>query len=114
MKVDIVVCLLCIVQDIEEGDRLGGQFGPHKPTILRQCRTCDVNWDNLEDPFVVCEQLHALQMHKIAQSDNDNLRRQWSQHKLYNAYIDMPLADLERGIFGSMPVETMHVFCTAI
>ena len=110
MKVDIVVCLLCIVQDIEEGDRLGGRFGPHKPTILRQCRTCDVNWDNLEDPFVVCEQLHALQMHKIAQSDDDHLRRQWSQHKLYNAYIDMPLADPERGIFGSMPVETMHVF----
>ena len=110
ITVDIVVCLLCVVQDIEEGDRLGGRFGPHQPTIQRQCRTCDINWDNLEDPFVTCHLLQASAMHEIAQSDNALLRQQWSQHKLFNAFIDVPIADPERGIFGAMPVETMHVF----
>lgn len=110
MVVDIIVCLLCIVQDIEEGDRLAGRFGPHKPNIQRQCRTCDVNWDNLENPFVECNDVLSLEMHLIAQSEDELLRKKWSQHQLMNAFHHVPFADSTRGIFGAMPVETMHVF----
>ena len=110
MVVDIIVCILFIIQDIEEGDRLGGRFGPHSPQIQRQCRTCNVNWDDLENPFVDCIDLLSIQMHEIAQSEDDLLRQQWSQHKLHNAFVNVPFADPIRGIFGAMPVETMHVF----
>ena len=51
---------------------------------------------------------------QIASCPNDALRQQWSQHALDKAYNHVPLADPIRGIFGAMPVETMHAFCKGV
>jgi hypothetical protein len=53
-------------------------------------------------------------MAQIALCPNDALRQRWSQHALDNAYSHVPLADPICGIFGAMPVETMHAFCKGI
>jgi len=47
MQVDIIVCILYVIQDIQEGDTLCGRFGPQTSKIQRQCRPCDINYDKL-------------------------------------------------------------------
>jgi hypothetical protein len=51
--------------------------------------------------------LLATDMARIANDTDDNVRRQWSQRFLNNAFEYVPLADPICGIFGAMPVETM-------
>ena len=46
-------------------------------------------------------------MAQIANSLDDSICQQWSQHYLNNAYDYVPMADPVRGIFGATPVETM-------
>ena len=110
MKVEIVVCLLFVIQDIEEGDRLCARFKPHTPGVQRQCRACNVSYEDLDDPYIECLPLYADTMHQIAISGNLDVQRRWSQHAVQNAFLNVPMADPKFGIFGSTPVETMHVF----
>jgi hypothetical protein len=46
----------------------------------------------------------------IAQVDNKELHTCWLQHKLDNAFNDMPHADPEHEIFGATPVGTMLAY----
>ena len=110
LRVDIVTCLLFVIQDMQEGDMLCGRFGPHSPQINRHCRSCDVAYEDLDNRFVKCSYLQALDMALIAFDDDDDHRAVWSQHKLDNAFDDIVFADPARGIFGATPVETMHSF----
>jgi len=110
MIVNVIPCILCIIQDMQEGDMLCGRFGPHTPEIQRQCRACDINYDNLDNPNIICKRLYASTMHTIATNSTIDYRKRWSQHQLENAFIEMPLADPVYGIFGATPVDTMHAF----
>jgi len=110
MQVNIVPCILCIIQDMQEGDMLCGRYGPHTSGIQRQCRSCDVNYENLDNPNIECARLYALPMHNIAMKGSDTLRKRWSQHQLDNVFNHMPMACLTHGILGSTPVDTMHAF----
>jgi hypothetical protein len=40
--VDIVPCILYVIQDMQEGDMLCGRYGPLTPQIQRQSRLCSV------------------------------------------------------------------------
>jgi hypothetical protein len=109
IKCDIVVCLLFIIQDIQEGDTLCGRYGPHTSNIQRHCRNCDVRYAQLDDQRFRCSVLVAKEMHVIAQSDDKVLRQKWSQHALDNAFNYVPFADPKGGIFAATPTEIMHV-----
>jgi hypothetical protein len=108
--VDIVTCLLFVIQDMQEGDMLCGRFGPHTSLIRRHSRACNIDYDNLDNYNVHCTYVHATDMHEIALCPDDKRRQQWSQHRVDNAFNSVLLADPIRGIFGSTPVETMHCF----
>ena len=108
IRVDIVTCILFVIQDMQEGDMLCGRFGPHTPQIQRHCRACTVNFEELDNPDAVCKFVLALDMAQIAYDADKNVRQRWSQHFLNNAFDYVPLADPVRGIFGATPVETMH------
>ena len=110
MTVDVITCILLVIQDMQEGDMLCGRFGPHTPGIRRQCRSCDVSYPNLDDPYIQCQLLEADPMAQIALGDDVDARTQWSQHRVDNAFSHVPFADPVRGIFGATPVETMHAF----
>lgn len=110
IKVDIVTCILFVIQDMQEGDMLCGRFGPHTPQIQRHCRSCNVDYESLARPDVKCKYLYAAPMHLIAQTDHAETRQRWSQHRLDNAFNYVTFADPERGIFGATPVETLHAF----
>ena len=110
LTVDVKTCILFIIQDMQEGDMLCGRFGPHTPQIQRHCRACTVEYDGLDDPNAVCRYLSAFEMRQIAQSNNEMLRKEYSQHHLINVFDSVPLADPQRGIFGATPTETMHAY----
>ena len=106
--VDIVTCILFIIQDMQEGDMLCGRFGPHTSLIQRQCRACNIDYFSLNNPNVQCRYLYADPMNVIACSPDTSLRQRWSQHRLDNAFQHVEFGDPSRGIFGATPVETMH------
>ena len=47
MQVDIVTCILFIIQDMQEGDMLCGRFGLHTPQIQRHSRSCNIDYKGL-------------------------------------------------------------------
>ena len=111
MKVDIVICLLFVIQDMQEGDMLCGRYGTHTSGVKRHCRNCDVGYDKLDDPNVCCNYVLDSDMKAIAQSDDSLLRTEWSQHYIKDIAFDkIPFADPDRGIFGATPFESMHAF----
>ena len=110
ITVDIVTCILFVIQDMQEGDTLCGRYGPHTPLVQRHCRACNVQYTDLDNCNVECRYLFAVPMTAIAASPDTELRTRWSQHKLQNVFDSVPLADPVRGIFGATPVETMHAF----
>jgi hypothetical protein len=109
IRVDIVTCVLFIIQDMQEGDVLCGRYGTHGPSIQRHSRSCNVSFQDLGNWKTKCTYLVASDMHLISQSDQAT-RTQWSQHQVNNAFNSIVFADPVRGIFGATPVETMHAF----
>jgi hypothetical protein len=108
--VNIVTCVLFIIQDMQEGYMLCGPYGVHTSGIQRPHWCCDVNYNDLKNCDVHCKYLVASDTGFIARSNDDDLRKQWSQHKLEYAFEHIAFADPERGIFGATPVETMNGF----
>jgi hypothetical protein len=110
MTVDIVCCILFVIQDMQEGDMLCGRYGPHTPNIKRHCRSCNVAYADLDNPVTKCRYIYAEPMSHIAMNGDDAIRKEWSQHHVDNVFNHVPMADPVRGIFGATPVETMHAF----
>jgi hypothetical protein len=71
--VNIVTCVLFIIQDMQEGDMLCGRYGVHTSGIQRPHRCCDVNYDDLKNCDVHCKCLVASDMGFIARSNDDDL-----------------------------------------
>jgi hypothetical protein len=110
MCVDVITCILFVIQDMQEGDALCGRFGTHTTGIQRHCRACDVKTKHLDNPNAMCTFLIAKDMARIAHHTDPTVRTRWSQHYLNNAFDYVPLADPVRGIYGATPVETLHAF----
>jgi hypothetical protein len=111
MQVDVITCILFVIQDMQEGDMLCSCNGTHGPGIQRHSRACDVDHTNLDNPDVNCRVLVVAQIASIARNSNQALRKRWSQHRLNNVFDYVPMADPIRGVYGATPIETMHAFC---
>jgi hypothetical protein len=68
--VDIVPCILYVIQDMQEGNMLCGRYGPHTPEIQRKLHLCNVDYKGLACRNRRCKYLHADPMHSMAQSDD--------------------------------------------
>jgi hypothetical protein len=101
-QVDIVTCVLFIIQDMQEGDILCGRYGPHGPSIYLHSRSCNVSFQDLDNWKTKCSYLVASDMHQTSQSDQA-ARTEWSQHQVNNAFNSTAFADPVRGIFGATP-----------
>ena len=93
MQVDVITCILLVIQDMQEGYQLCGRFGSHKPNIARHCRACNIKYEYLDLPNAQCRFVLAENMARIARSPNETFRAKWSQHRLDNAVDKMPMAD---------------------
>jgi hypothetical protein len=68
--VDIVPCILNVIQDMQEGDMLCGHYGPSSPQIQCQLGSCNVDYKGLACHNVRCKYLYAAPMHSFAQSND--------------------------------------------
>ena len=62
--VDLIMPMLYIIQDMEEGDKLCGRFGTHQKQVKRHNRACNVNFNSLSNPWVRCKFVTARHMKK--------------------------------------------------
>ena len=76
MCVDIITCILFVIQDMQEGDALCGRFGSHTTGIQRHCWACNVHANDLDNPHAECRFFTKEEMHFIATSENVELRKQ--------------------------------------
>ena len=51
--VDIITCILFVIQDMQEGDALCGRYGSHTTGIQRHCCACNVSAAQLDNPKAV-------------------------------------------------------------
>jgi len=82
LQVDIVTCLLFVIQDMQEGDMLCGRFGTHTSGVQCHCQLYDVQYNHLDDCEIRCEFVQASDMTRIAKRSDVATRTQWSQHQL--------------------------------
>ena len=81
-----------------------GRYGPHTSNIKRHIRNCrNCKYKLLDNPLVACTMIDTKKMHDIAQSNNGALRKEWSQHRVDNAFNYVTFADSKHGIFGATP-----------
>ena len=86
---------------------LCGRYGTYTSNIYRHCSACDVSWEDLDNPDVICEQVNAADMAAISWSDQQMLR-EWSQHQVDNVFNEIQFGDHERGIFDATPIDTLQ------
>ena len=110
VQVDIITCILFVIQDMQEGDTLCGRYAVHSTGIQRHRRACDVDHINLDNPEFTCTFLNTVDVARITSDPSLAVGKQWPQHDLNNLFDHVPMADPVRGIYGATPVETMHVF----
>jgi hypothetical protein len=68
--VDILPCILYVIQNMQEGNMLCGRYGPHMPQIQRQLHLYNVDYKGLACDNRRCKYLYADPMHSIVQSDD--------------------------------------------
>ena len=73
---------LFVIQDVQEGDALCGQFGSHTTGIQRHCRACNVSADDLDNPQAECKLLETNEMHLIASN-----QRRWEITQITHAAL---------------------------
>ncbi len=73
---------------------LCGWYDVHTSGIQRSHHYCYVNYDDLKNCIVHCKYLVASDMDVVARSEDDETRKQWSQHKLDNALAHNSLLTL--------------------
>lgn len=56
MQVDVITCILFVIQHMQEGNMLCGHFGSccGKGIQQQHCCACDVNHEQLDNPYVQC------------------------------------------------------------
>ena len=67
MQVDVITCILFVIQDMQEGDQLCGRFGPHTPNIACHCQACNIKYEYLDLPNAQCRFVLVEYMARIAQ-----------------------------------------------
>jgi len=114
LGVDIVTCLLFVIEDMQESDMLCGCFGTHTSGVQRHCPLCDVQNNHLDDCEIRCKFVEASDMTHIAERSDVSTITPWSQHQLKNAFNCIVFADPVCGILCATPGETMHAFRTGV
>jgi hypothetical protein len=69
------MCVLFIIQDMQEGDMLCGQYGVHTSGIHPSHQCCDVNYDDLKNCDVHCKYREASDIDVIARSEDNDTRK---------------------------------------
>jgi hypothetical protein len=104
MTVDIKTCILFIIQDMQENNKLCGRY-----------RACNVtNYDDIDNLTDLCCYNYAGPMAQTALCPNKVICQWWSQHALDKTFNHVPLSDPIHCIVGAQPVETIPAYCNGM
>lgn len=107
-KVSFLIPTLFIIGDTDGHDKLCGKFAMRNANVKRLCRYCDCPFEFTDDPFYKHNLNNAdIIAKKITQGKNEDLQKM-AFHCVRNAWVDVHFCDVERGIFGATPAESMH------
>jgi hypothetical protein len=107
-KVSFLIPTLFIIGDTDGHDKLVGKFATRNANVKRLCRYCDCPFHETDNPFY----RHTLTKadfiaKKIRDGKSEDLQNM-SMHCVRNAWVDVQFCDVQRGIFGATPAESMH------
>ena len=115
-----------IVGDTEGHDSLCCHFAGYSSRVSRPIRTCDVTWDNLDQPHTGCTFVDSEDIFKIVGDCIENINRrvevttmrdsarQISQHLHIPVFRDIYFGSNPHGIFAATPFETLHTLLLGI
>jgi hypothetical protein len=114
--------ILTVNGDSEGQNKQSGKIGATGKNVkIRQCRICDVSFDNLDDPEVKGKQVVGPRIAKLVAICNDEAlrrdQRQRAKGQLQEAnfrpvhlgWSDMLFCDTVNGINGSVPPDILHM-----
>ena len=95
-----------IIGDCEGHDKLAGRYKGHTQNIKGLCRDCDVPTHHAVDENWVCSFFNQREMDAL---NEDDLRAK-SFHKLQNGLRGVSIGGCERGIYGILIPEMLHLY----
>ena len=107
---DVKVPVLYLMNDAKEGDIFYNRMLSHHPSSNRHCRTCDIQFDNLNDPEVACALMQATTINNMMDNDNIDGLQALTMYKVDNAFRRVEFCDPIHNIYGAQPVDILHAF----
>ena len=95
-----------IIGDCEGHDKLAGRYKGHTQNIKGLCRDCDVPTQHADDENWICSFFNQSEMDAL---NEDDLNAK-SFHKLQNGLQGVSIGGCERGIYGILIPEMLHLY----
>jgi len=106
--VDIVCPLLFVINDGKQGDQLCCRVNGHHPSQVRHHRSCDCNFDDLDNPDVECNFLRTDQINTACREGSDDDLRELCTYRVDNSFNRIQMGNNPHGIFMCAVVDVMH------
>ena len=106
--------ILFISCDTPAADKLCGHYSSYGQGVHHVMCSCNVPFDNLDDPYFPCQPVTWADMNHIITNGTDKNLTAVSQHWCDIAFCDLAIGDPVYNISGSLPTDTMHALriCT--
>ena len=95
-----------IIGDCKGDDILCGRYGSHGERVRHLVRDCDILTLESDDPDHVCRFFTSTEVQGWSHAQCKN----FSFHKIHNAFWNVDFGGDPYGIYGSTPPEPLHVF----
>ena len=108
VQVELLCPILLIASDTPAADKLCGHYSSYGEGVQRVTCSCNISFDNLDDPNFPCAPVTWHDMNGIIMNGTDEELAAVSQHKCANAFTDIVISDADYKIYGALPTDTMH------
>jgi hypothetical protein len=114
LQVDVLCPILFIVADTPAADKLCAHFSSYGKGVKHVTYSCNVPFDEMDDPDFQCSLLTWNDTHTIATSGTEQECTLVSQHHCHNVFANIKIGDPAYKIFGSYSNDPMHSVCKGI
>ena len=120
--------LAFVIGDMSGHDSLCGHYKGYSKSIQRPCRACKVNFVELDDPFIECQNVIAAEIYAIVKEtidirtkgkhgtliNADDKCKAISQKQILPIFSRFRFGGCPGGIFECTPPETIHALLLGI
>ena len=108
VKVELLCPILFISCDTPAAVKLCGHYSSYGEGVHQVTCSCNVSFDNLDDPYFPCQPVTWADMNHIVTNGMDQELSAVSQHRCDIAFTDLTIGDPVHKIYGALPTDTMH------